>query len=152
MAVKAGGLESERIDRVCQLIREHLSEPEAALAEPFARQYYRWVPPDDLEGRGEEDLYATCLAHFRLALERPQGAAKLHVYRPSDERGALGSAHTFVDIVSTDMPFIVDSVTMALAREGYSLALQIHPVMGIRRDGEGRLLAVLRSEERRVGK
>ncbi len=50
---------------------------------------------------------------------------------------------TVMDIVSDDMPFVVDSVTMELNRLGYSINLVIHPVMGVRRDDEGQLLEVL---------
>ena len=41
------------------------------------------------------------------------------------------------------MPFIVDSVTMALAREGYTIDLVIHPVISVRRDADGRVVEVL---------
>jgi glutamate dehydrogenase len=48
-----------------------------------------------------------------------------------------------VEIVSDDMPFIVDSVTMELAREGYTIDLVIHPVIRVRRDEKCELLDVL---------
>src|SRR5579884_4548104 len=134
MAVKAGGLEPDLVDRLLRLSREQLDERDAALFEPFVRQYFQWVPPDDLTDREEADLLAACLAHFRLALERSAEEAKVRVYNPDPERDGFSSPHTLIDIVSADMPFIVDSVTMELARQGHSLYLQIHPVMWARRD------------------
>ena len=44
MAVKAERLGSELVEAVLERIREELPEDEAALCEPFVRQYYRWVP------------------------------------------------------------------------------------------------------------
>ncbi len=41
------------------------------------------------------------------------------------------------------MPFIVDSVTMELGRQGYGIDLVIHPVVRVRRDDDGRLIDVL---------
>ena len=41
------------------------------------------------------------------------------------------------------MPFIVDSVTMDLARRSYGIDLVIHPVLRVRRDAGGHLLEVL---------
>ena len=37
------------------------------------------------------------------------------------------------------MPFLVDSVRMALNRRGLTTHLVIHPVVRLRRDGEGRV-------------
>src|SRR5579859_7160445 len=143
MAVKAGGLESELIDRLCRLSRERLPEDEAALFEPFIRQYYQWVPAEDLAEREESELFASSLSHFRLVAERSDQEAKVRVYNPDPERDGFASAHTIIDIVSADMPFIVDSVTMELARQGHSLDLQLHPVVWVRRDESGRLVEVL---------
>ena len=44
------------------------------------------------------------------------------------------------------MPFIVDSVTMELGKHGFSIDLAIHPVMQVRRDGDGELLEVLEGD------
>ena len=41
------------------------------------------------------------------------------------------------------MPFIVDSVTMELGRQGYGIDLVIHPVVRVRRDDDGRLIDVV---------
>jgi len=50
---------------------------------------------------------------------------------------------TIATIVTDDMPFLVDSVTSALAQEGRTVRLVIHPQLVVRRDGAGRLLEVL---------
>ena len=50
---------------------------------------------------------------------------------------------TIAVIVTDDMPFLVDSVTSALAQEGRTVRLVIHPQLVVRRDGAGRLLEVL---------
>ena len=40
------------------------------------------------------------------------------------------------------MPFLVDSVSMEVNRHGRAIHLVIRPIMRIRRDDDGRLLAV----------
>src|SRR5690606_29953904 len=52
------------------------------------------------------------------------------------------SPHTVLQIVNDDMPFLVDSVTMALAAVGVNVHVLGHPVIQIARDRGGRLLAV----------
>jgi glutamate dehydrogenase len=147
MAVKAGDLESHLLDTVCEQVREELPDKEAAAAEAFVRQYYHWVPADDLAGRRTADLYGAAMAHWELARRRTPGEANVRVYNPDPERDGWSSPHTVLEIVSDDMPFIVDSVTMELAREGYTIDLVIHPVVRVRRDDKGRLLEVLPTGE-----
>jgi glutamate dehydrogenase len=143
MAVRAGGREIELIEGLCERIREELPDDEASPAEAFVRQYYHWVPEEDLRDRTEADLYGAAMAHWKLGLERSPGEAKVRVYNPERERDGWSSAHTALEIVSDDMPFIVDSVTMELAREGFTIDLVIHPVVRVRRDSEGRVVEVL---------
>ena len=143
MAVKAGDLESELIDTVCEQVRDELPDEEVAAAEAFVRQYYHWVPPEDLGERDTCDLYGAAISHWKLARERSPGQAKVRVYNPDRERDGWSSPHTVLEIVSDDMPFIVDSVTMELAKAGLTIDLVIHPVIRVRRDEQGRLVEVL---------
>ncbi len=143
MAVKTESPESELIDAVCAQIRDSGPKKEAALLEAFVRQYYRWVPVEDLADRSPEDLRGAAAAHWRLARQRAAGQAKIRVYHPDAERDGWSSPHTVVEIVSDDMPFVVDSVTMDLSRHGCGIDLVIHPVLRFRRDGRGRIIEVL---------
>jgi glutamate dehydrogenase len=143
MAVRGAELESELIETVCERVRERLPADQVAPCEAFARQYYQWVPAEDLADRNPLDLYGAAVAHWNLAQQRAPGEAKVRVYNPDFEQHGWQSPHTLVEIVSDDMPFIVDSVMMDLTRKGYSIHLVIHPVMWIRRDGDGHIVEVL---------
>src|SRR5580704_5414581 len=143
MAVKGADLESELIDTVCESVRERLPAGQVAPCEAFVRQYYQWVPAEDLADRNPLDLYGAAVAHYNLAQQRAPGEAKVRVYNPDFEQHGWQSPHTLIEIVSDDMPFIVDSVTMQLGRLGYGIDLVIHPVMRVRRDADGHLTEVL---------
>jgi len=143
MALKTGDLESELIGALCDRIREELPGERASTLAEFVRQYYHWVPDADLAGREPEDLYGAALAHWNFARRRGPGEAKVRVYNPNRERDGWSSPHSVIDIVSDDMPFVVDSVTMELARQGYTIDLVIHPVIAVRRDHDGQLIDVL---------
>jgi glutamate dehydrogenase len=131
------------IDTVCSRLREHLSGDDAARAEVFARQYYRWVSPEDIAERRALDLYGAALAHFDLARQRAPGTTKVRIYNPEFEVHGWESPHTAVEIVTDDMPFLIDSIGMELNRRGFGVHLIIHPVIQVRRDAEGRLLEVM---------
>ena len=51
-----------------------------------------------------------------------------------------------MEVVTDDMPFLVDSTRMEVNTRGYSIPLMLHPIMKVRRDGEGRLLEILPSD------
>ena len=146
MAVKAAEFEAELIESVCARIHERLVDGQADECEAFVRQYYHWVPPEDLVGRSSMDLYGAAVAHWNLAQERPPGTAKVRVYNPDFEHDGWRSTHTVVEIISDDMPFVVDSLGIELARHGYGVHLLIHPVIRVRRDGDGRLAHTLSRE------
>jgi glutamate dehydrogenase len=142
MAVKTRDLESDLIEGVRDRVRERLPPNDAPTVDSFVRQYYHWVPPADLAGRSEEDLYGSAMSQWRLTLSRRPHQTKVRVYNPEDSDG-FQSQFTIIEIVSDDMPFIVDSVIMELARQSCPINLLIHPVIRVRRDAEGQLLDVL---------
>src|SRR5438105_6700373 len=118
MAVKTEVLESELIDSVCARVRESIPGEQAAPCESFVRQYYHWVPPEDLADRSSGDLYGAAIAHWKLARERSPKQAMVRVYNPDPDQDGWESPHTVVEIVSADMPFLVDSVTTEIGRAG----------------------------------
>ncbi|HSK26718.1 MAG TPA: NAD-glutamate dehydrogenase [Jiangellales bacterium] len=110
--------------------------------EAFLRRYYRHVAPEDLVDRDPVDVYGAAVSHRATAGVRPQGTSVVRVFTPAVEEHGWSTGHTVVEVVTDDMPFLVDSVTMALSQQGRSLHLVIHPQMVVQRDVTGRLLAV----------
>jgi glutamate dehydrogenase len=149
MALKTADLESEMLETVCARVRERLPGEQARPCEVFIRQYYRWVPAEDLAERSPLDLYGAAVAHWNFIQQRAPGEAKVHVYNPEFEQDGWQSTHTVIEIVSDDMPFLVDSVTMELVRQGENLDLVIHPVIYVTRDATGHLTDVLETGSER---
>src|SRR5215212_1225982 len=141
--MKVEDTEQALTEAVCSRVREQLDSADAELAEAFARQLYRWVAVEDVAERDPLDLYGLALGHFNFARERPPGTPKVRVYNPHFEEDGWQSTHTAVDIVTDDMPFLIDSVSMELNRRGCGVHLIIHPVLTVRRDSAGRLVEIL---------
>jgi len=138
----------ELIDAVVARVHERVASDQAGMCESFIRQYYRWVPADDLLERSPLDLYGAALAHWNLTQQRTSGLPNVRVYNPDFEQHGWQSSHTTLEIVGDDMPFLVDSVTIELATRGYGTHLVIHPVMRVVRDAGGRLTSIRDSAER----
>ncbi|MGW4473678.1 NAD-glutamate dehydrogenase [Nonomuraea sp. NPDC004354] len=112
--------------------------PEEALA--YLRVYYRHVAAEDLLDRDPVDIYGPAMSHRQLAEVRPQGRALVRAYTPSVEENGWDPGHSVVEVVTDDMPFLVDSVTMELDRHDIGVHLVVHPQLRVRRDMTGRIL------------
>ncbi len=122
--------------------------PDVEKSEHLLGVFYRHVAPEDLLDRSPVDVYGAAMSHYRLATTRPQGTAALHVFTPSiDEHEWAADGHTVVEIVTDDMPFLVDSVTMALTAQERAIHLVIHPQVVVRRDLTGSLLEVCDADQ-----
>ncbi|MCC9620989.1 NAD-glutamate dehydrogenase [Thalassospira sp. MA62] len=138
----------EVIDKVVEQIKQRMKDDKAKDAEAFVRLFYKDVPPDDMAGRSVASLYGAALTHFKFAQKRPEsGAAKIRVYNPDLEEHGWKSDHTVIEMINTDMPFLVDSVTSALHVLDLTVHLVIHPIMRIARNENGDLVSVAGVED-----
>jgi glutamate dehydrogenase len=112
----------------------------------YLQRYYLHTAPEDLTDRDPVDVFGAALSHYRLAETRPQGTASVRVHTPTVEENGWTSSHSVVEVVTDDMPFLVDSVTNELSRQGRGIHVVIHPQVLVRRDVTGRLIEVLTAE------
>ncbi|MDJ0461203.1 NAD-glutamate dehydrogenase [Streptomyces sp. H27-C3] len=112
----------------------------------YLQRYYLHTAPEDLADRDPVDVFGAALSHYRLAEKRPQGTANVRVHTPTVEENGWTCSHTVVEVVTDDMPFLVDSVTNELSRQGRGIHVVIHPQVVVRRDVTGKLIEVLTAE------
>jgi glutamate dehydrogenase len=124
---------------------------EGALAS-YLKHYYLHTAPEDLLDRDPADIYGAAASHYELALNRPQGTAVVRVQTPTVEENGWSCGHTVVEIVTDDMPFLVDSVTNELTRLGRAIHVVVHPQLLVRRDITGKLLEILDADPRSAEK
>ncbi|HEY7929959.1 MAG TPA: NAD-glutamate dehydrogenase [Steroidobacteraceae bacterium] len=77
-----------------------------------------------------------CSEQLRLGLRRRRGQMLLRL------RAGVTPGAAVLELISEDMPFLVDTLQMGLARAGLSVRLLVHPVLYVKRDARGRLLAL----------
>jgi glutamate dehydrogenase len=121
---------------VAERARE-LAGDDGAAALQFVNRYYAHVTADDLALSSADHLARAALAHYRLGAVRPPATPLVHVHNPTLESAGWDAPHTIVDIVNDDMPFLVDSITMALDRHDLGVHFVVHPVLEVRRDPAG---------------
>ncbi|MCL6738705.1 NAD-glutamate dehydrogenase [Streptomyces neyagawaensis] len=109
----------------------------------FLQRYYLHTAPEDLSGRDPVDVFGAAYSHYRLAENRPQGTANVRVHTPTVEENGWTCSHSVVEVVTDDMPFLVDSVTNELSRQGRGIHVVIHPQVVVRRDVTGKLVELV---------
>ena len=110
----------------------------------FIAAYFDNTDPDEISARGSANLYAVANAHWRL-LDAPRAAhtAAVRVFNPTLAEDGFVSDHTVVQIVHDNMPFLVDSVTMAINRCNRTAHWVVHPLMSVTRDAQGKVHTVI---------
>ena len=103
----------------------------------FVARYFLHVAAEDLADLSGAEKREVAFGHRAFASTRPPGVPKVRVFAsPTQPR------HAIIEIVTDDMPFLVDSVTQELARTDVAIHLVVHPQFVVRRDLHGQLLTV----------
>jgi glutamate dehydrogenase len=139
----AGELETRKIalvKKAVALARKTLDATQQATAERVVAQFYEHVPPADIAERSPRYLSGAALSLWRFAERRRPDQAKIRVYNPDPAADGWSSPHTIVEIVNDDMPFLVESLSLAIHTSGRVVHLVIHPILTVPRYPHGRQL------------
>jgi len=139
---KADRSDIRLLDPIFEAIRKRAGKGKQDDASKFAEAFYRRMTEDELPMHGADGWAALAGDFLEFARVRKPGKANVRSFNPSLSRDGWESPHTVLQIVNDDMPFLVDSVTMALAERGIGVHVLGHPVMRITRDKAGKLTAV----------
>jgi glutamate dehydrogenase len=107
----------------------------------FLQAYYAHVDAADLAAREPAELAGSALSHLMFARQRRRSAL-VRVFNPTVREHGFTSPHTVIEMVNDDMPFLVDSISLALAQRSLTLHFLTHPVFAVTRDGSGTLLSL----------
>ncbi|AKS41746.1 NAD-glutamate dehydrogenase [Wenzhouxiangella marina] len=125
--------------QVMDAIRQGAGKDRAA---DFAAELFRRAPADELLSVDPRQHAALATQFFDFAQQRRAGEIKLRIYNPEPDKHGWETTHTVLEIINDDMPFLVDSVVLALSDLGISAHLIVHPVLHVRRDQGGHWLGL----------
>ncbi|MFI5564377.1 NAD-glutamate dehydrogenase domain-containing protein, partial [Amycolatopsis japonica] len=126
-------------------IRDDLIDAAAAYAPEIGdliRLYYRDVPAEEILGDDPVDLVGAVRSHLQLAKDRMSGRPAVRLLNPTGLEDGWTSENTVVQVVTDDMPYLVDSVAAEFARDGVQVARVIYPIVVVNRDLTGELAEV----------
>ncbi len=111
-------------------------------AAAFANAFYQRMGEDELPLHTPDGWAALAHDFLEFARARKPGAVNIRLFNPVQNDHGWETPHTVMQVVNDDMPFLVDSVTMALAEQGIGVHVLGHPVLQIARDRAGKLAGV----------
>jgi glutamate dehydrogenase len=128
------GSPSVILSNVANLIQQKVGGQTAPLVEKLAQLLYGNMSSLDLDHRNESDMYGAVLSLWSALNEHKDDAPVIHVFNPSVSKNGWKSSHTIIEVVIQDMPFLVDSIRIALNRLGLSPHLMLNAPLKIVRD------------------
>ncbi|WP_330270396.1 NAD-glutamate dehydrogenase [Lentzea sp. NBC_00516] len=118
-------------------VRDELIERAAANAPELAdliRLFYRHVPAEEVNDDDPVDLVGAVRSNYQLAESRVPGRAAVRILNPTRGTDGWQCPVTVVQVVTDDMPYLVDSVASELTRGGVQVQRVVHPIVVVRRD------------------
>lgn len=136
------------LQKVADII-QHRNSERAELITDFAMRLFRNISPADLSLRIDSDLYGAVMGLWHSFNSYVPGEkALIKVYNPDVEQHGWQSAHTIIEIIQSDSPFMVDSVRMALSRLGITSHLLLHLPISHKRDADNNIIELLKAGTR----
>jgi len=138
------------LEPVYTALRKRYPAAGQAEAVAFATGFYRRMEADEFPHHSADEWAALAADTLEFARQRKSGKANVRVFNPTAKANGWESPHTVLQIVNDDMPFLVDTVTMALAEQGVGVHVLGHPVIRFTRDKSGKVTAVGEGEAESV--
>ncbi|ARD46187.1 NAD-glutamate dehydrogenase [Colwellia sp. PAMC 21821] len=128
------GLPSVILSNVAQLIQKKVPAATAPLVKQFAELLYKNISTLDLDHRNDSDMYGATLSLWNTLNDHQDDKPVIKVFNPQVSKNGWKSSHTIIEIIVRDMPFLVDSVRIALSRLNLTPHLMLNSPIKIVRD------------------
>ncbi|TNE35987.1 MAG: NAD-glutamate dehydrogenase, partial [Alphaproteobacteria bacterium] len=129
------------VAKICSFQNDDLSEIEQRALCEFLAKLYSNIPSEDIAGVSVERLRAKGMSFWEFAQARVRRGdgfePKVRVFNPDAEADGGGSAHTAIEIICDDMPFIVASVMAEITDQDLEIEFLSHPIVEVYRDARG---------------
>ncbi|MEE9473735.1 MAG: hypothetical protein V3V82_07115, partial [Acidimicrobiia bacterium] len=113
----------------------------------FARSYLRRFNEEWLSELGVDEAVAHVLNIYQLLEHRPPGSIDVRAFNPTIDEHGYATNGAVVEVVIKDEPFLIDTVVNEFRDHQLLVDRLVHPVIGVERDGFGRLLGILPARE-----
>ncbi|EPJ48137.1 MAG: NAD-glutamate dehydrogenase [Osedax symbiont Rs1] len=139
MSTEIGTIKASLLKELNEELDSKLGAAKASAVQQFALAYYAAASESDIEAWRLDDLYGATLESWQFIQNYKGEAPSVRVYNPRFEENSWQSTHTFIEILQSDKPFLVDSLRMELNRRNLTIHAINNTVLTTSRDGSGKL-------------
>lgn len=129
------------LENVYKLINKKVGADQIDKVTNFSKILFKNIAHDDLDNRSDDDLYGATLSLWNEFVDYDNKAPFIRAFNPEISKHGWQSTHTIVEIIVKDMPFLVDSVRMALNKIGITAHLLLHSPITLCRDEDHRFVS-----------
>jgi glutamate dehydrogenase len=135
------------INQIITYIKNNAPAKETDLLQAYAQRYYASCAVSDLNEFTIDDLYHILRSHWQFIYQRAKGEAKIRIFNPDKEKDGWKSSHTIIQVSHDDIPFLVDSIRMALNRYHYQIHFIIHfGGLTVKRDNKNQIIELFSTD------
>ncbi|MEK7990176.1 MAG: NAD-glutamate dehydrogenase [Thiotrichaceae bacterium] len=136
------------LQKLQQRIVEKFPPSQSDGLQMFAALFFADVPQEDICQRHPSDLYGMVVDYWHF-LQTMDDLPKVRVFNPQFEQQGWQSTHTIVSVLTLDMPFLIDSIRIALNQLGLTVHLTIHPTSLLEYNEQNQLVGIDKLTEQR---
>ncbi len=125
---------------VLDALASRAAGPKLVDIQSFAGTVLGRTPAEELAEHDAGFWAGLCLNLWNLWKQRPGKEHSIRIFNPTHAEHGFECNRTVVEVINDDMPFLVDSVAIAIQNSGLVTHLIIHPVLSCQRDAGGHLL------------
>ncbi len=129
------------LDAILELLKGGVAAPKLAEAEIFTKVLLARTPAEELAEKPSTSWAGMAVSLLKYWRERKSAEIKVRVYNPNLEEHGWESTRTVIEVINDDMPFLVDSTSIAVQNCGLRSHVIVHPVLSAQRDAGGHLLS-----------
>ncbi len=125
------------IGRLLRHLQIRLSADQYPLHQKFAQLFWARTLEEDLAARDVSDDAGATIEALRRIRNRRSGQVTIDLLNPVSARDGWQSSHSVVMVTAPNMPFMVDSILIALSHDGLTTHHLNNVVLGVDRDDSG---------------
>lgn len=108
---------------------------------PFAEAFFDHYPLDELSGHDINDVIGMLKDAYEAIVLYKQKRAKVRVFNPQIEGDGWACNNTIITVHYNSVPFLIDSVRMALTNKGLLIRKINNLILSTKRDKDGELVS-----------
>ncbi|WP_166261030.1 NAD-glutamate dehydrogenase [Marinobacter salicampi] len=134
--------------QLAEAFSQKIEKTEAKRISDFAVQYFTHLPLDELLNRRFSDAYGSVLAAWQFIQKRGPDETPVLVFNPDLEADGWQSTHSVIYILHPNIPFLIDSIRIAINQREIDIHSIYYAVLKAERDDQGKLKKIHRNKRK----